>query len=126
MPERPAPFQLYQQALDETKGQPTSKLTERYLELMREHGHLVPRQPGDDSPLFACGYDPRPERRRRIEVDHAELIALVEENQELRAMLGRAGKDSGRMWYDRAQRLKRERDNALAEVARLRDLVGDG
>jgi hypothetical protein len=66
MPERPAPFQLYQQALDETKGQPHGKLTERYLELMREHGHLVPRQPGDDSPLFACGYDPRPGRRRDL------------------------------------------------------------
>lgn len=30
----------------------------RYLELMREHGHIIKREPGDNSPLFSCGYKP--------------------------------------------------------------------
>ena len=56
----------------------------------------------------------------RIDVDKGELDALIAENAELRAMLGRDGKDSGRMWYDRAQRVKRERNEALAKVEQLR------
>ncbi len=32
---------------------------QRYAALMREHGLLIDREPGDDSPLFGCGYDPR-------------------------------------------------------------------
>jgi hypothetical protein len=29
----------------------------RYVELMREHGYVVDREEGDDSPLFDCGYE---------------------------------------------------------------------
>lgn len=32
---------------------------DHYLALMREHGHIVKREAGDDRPLFPCGYEPR-------------------------------------------------------------------
>ena len=64
MREHPAPHELYQQAKAEHPDGPESDVAARYLGLMREHGHIVDREPGDDSPLFACGYDPRPGRRR--------------------------------------------------------------
>jgi hypothetical protein len=54
---RPSPFQLWQQAQNE--GSTDDERGRRYLELMVEHGHIIDREPGDDSPLFARGYDPR-------------------------------------------------------------------
>ena len=30
----------------------------RYVQLMREAGLIVPREPGDDSPLLPCGWEP--------------------------------------------------------------------
>lgn len=56
---RPAPHELYQQAHSECRDQGEDAIGA----LMRQHGHIIDRSPGDDSPLFACGYDPR--RRRR-------------------------------------------------------------
>ena len=49
------PRELWNQAHRETGGGPDSvRCTQRYLELMREHGYLVRREPGDDSPLLDC------------------------------------------------------------------------
>jgi hypothetical protein len=56
----PSPYQLWQQAQDE--GGTKDERGRRYIELMVEHGHIIDREPGDDSPLFACGYDPRKRR----------------------------------------------------------------
>lgn len=33
---------------------------ERYRELLLEHGLLIPREPGDDSPLLPCGWPNKP------------------------------------------------------------------
>lgn len=49
MAERPSPFELWQRASGDG---PT------YIQLLREHGHVIDREPGDTTPLFACGYDP--------------------------------------------------------------------
>ncbi len=58
-PVEPTPAQLWKQAEQEAKPALNRVwVRDRYLELMREHGYLIPREPGDDSPLFACGYDP--------------------------------------------------------------------
>ena len=54
----PSPSELWHQADAEFPEQPEER-GRRYAELMREHGLLVDREPGDDSPLFGCGYDPR-------------------------------------------------------------------
>lgn len=54
----PTPAQLWKQA-DEENPRNASARGARYRDLMRQHGYLIDRQPGDDSPLFACGYDPR-------------------------------------------------------------------
>jgi hypothetical protein len=61
MTDGPTPFQLWQQAQDE--GGSDEVRGRRYIELMVSHGFIVDREPGDDSPLLACGYDPR-ERQR--------------------------------------------------------------
>ena len=50
--------ECWRQADAERPGDPDAR-GRRYIELMKLHGHIVPREPGDDSPLFACGYDPR-------------------------------------------------------------------
>lgn len=51
-----SPFELWLQA-----GGGTSKYTrDRYRQLLVEHGHLVPREPGDDGHL-SCGW-PGPQR----------------------------------------------------------------
>jgi hypothetical protein len=59
----PTPAELWHQADEEAKqsdvGSVASARGARYRELMRKHGYLIDRQPGDDSPLFPCGYDPR-------------------------------------------------------------------
>lgn len=36
-----------------------------YLDLMRQAGHIIPREEGDDRPLFPCGYEPRVDRDDR-------------------------------------------------------------
>lgn len=46
--DRPSPFELWQQAGGDG---------EEYRRLLREHGHLIPREPGDDSPLLPCGWE---------------------------------------------------------------------
>lgn len=53
-----SPGELWNQAHDEYPDDAPAR-GERYVALMREHGHIVDREPGDTSPLFACGYDPR-------------------------------------------------------------------
>jgi hypothetical protein len=74
--------------------------------------------------------------RQELDLTSAELFRQVTENNSLREMLGRDGKDSGRMWHDRAQRIKRQGREALdayaerlreatAEVTRLRGRLGE-
>jgi hypothetical protein len=38
-----------------------------YIDLMKQAGFIVPREEGDTSPLFACGYDPRASGGKREE-----------------------------------------------------------
>lgn len=38
----------------------------RYVELLREQGHIVEREPGDDSPLLPCGWGSRNPRKNRV------------------------------------------------------------
>lgn len=59
--EVPSPNELYKQADRECRasgldGPHPRRL--RYMELMREHGHIVPKQPGDDGNL-PCGWPHR-------------------------------------------------------------------
>jgi hypothetical protein len=64
---RPTPHQLWQQACDEHAWsqtqdgyqKTTDAITARYIELMREHGHLIPRKPGEPPHLLACGWPHR-------------------------------------------------------------------
>lgn len=51
-----SPAVLWYQAEAEHPDDPVAR-RERYLDLMREHGHVIKREPGDDSPLFSCGYE---------------------------------------------------------------------
>lgn len=57
----PSPAVLWHQANEE---HPDDEVTrrERYLDLMREHGHIVQRESDDDRPLFSCGYQPTTDR----------------------------------------------------------------
>lgn len=52
------PAALWARADREHPDDPDARRS-RYLDLMRGAGHIVKREPGDDSPLFPCGYDPR-------------------------------------------------------------------
>lgn len=56
---RPSPGALWMQAHTETRDLPSfqrgQKCRERYIELMREHGHIVPAKPGDRRDL-PCGW----------------------------------------------------------------------
>lgn len=54
----PLPHELWHQA-DMEHPRDAEARGRRYAELMREHGHLVEREEGDDSPLLECGWDPR-------------------------------------------------------------------
>jgi hypothetical protein len=47
---KPSPFELWQQANGDA---------DEYRRLLREHGHLIDREPGDDSPLLPCGWTPK-------------------------------------------------------------------
>lgn len=49
-----SPAVLYAQAEDEHPNDP-EKRRQRYLELMREHGHIVKAKPGEDRNL-PCGW----------------------------------------------------------------------
>lgn len=53
-----SPSRLWFRAFDEFPDDKEAR-GRRYVELLREHGLIIDREPGDDSPLFACGYDPR-------------------------------------------------------------------
>jgi hypothetical protein len=53
-----SPIRLWDQANEEYPDDKTAR-TKRYLELMREEGHIIKKQPGDNRPLFPCGYEPR-------------------------------------------------------------------
>ena len=55
----PSHMELWHRAADQFPNDNEAR-GRRYVELMREEGLIVPREPGDDSPLFLCGYDPRP------------------------------------------------------------------
>lgn len=64
---RPSPVELWHQAGGDGA---------EYRRLLVEHGHLVPREPGDTSPMFACGYEP-PEHRACRQPTDAERAALA-------------------------------------------------
>lgn len=55
---KPLPHVLWKQSCDEW-GVGTGQQRVRYRELLREHGHLVDKQPGDDDSL-ACGWPGEP------------------------------------------------------------------
>lgn len=61
MADRPHPAALWRQATDEIDaacragGDPMADPGPRYRELMREHGHLVPLEPGENRNL-PCGW----------------------------------------------------------------------
>lgn len=55
----PSHMDLWYQAAEEHPNDDNEARGRRYVELMREHGLIVPREPGDDSPLLPCGWDPR-------------------------------------------------------------------
>lgn len=58
---KPSPMVLWYQAHGEHPDDADAR-GRRYVELLREHGHVVMRDPADRSPLFPCGYDPRARR----------------------------------------------------------------
>ena len=49
----PSAFTLWCQARDEHPDDQTAR-RRRYLALLREHGHIVKREPGDTGPLLPC------------------------------------------------------------------------
>ena len=55
--DRPSPGVLWMQAQQE-HPQDIAARSARYKELLREHGHLVERKPGDD-PNLPCGWPGR-------------------------------------------------------------------
>lgn len=55
MTEHPSPSELHAQAVREVDAARADKIRERFHELMKEHGHIVPAQPGDD-PNLPCGW----------------------------------------------------------------------
>lgn len=62
------PFRLHKQAHAEHPDDPDAA-GKRYVELMREAGHITRREPGDDAPLLPCGFDPRPRRPEPIDAE---------------------------------------------------------
>jgi hypothetical protein len=52
------PVNLYEQARQEFPDDKGAR-GKRYLELLREAGHVIERKPDDKSKLFECGFDPR-------------------------------------------------------------------
>lgn len=55
-----APGELWEQATKEAiaaegAGFSSERRRRRYIELMREHGHVVDREPGDTTTLLPCG-----------------------------------------------------------------------
>ena len=52
------PMECWKQAHEEFPDD-AERLRERFVELMEEHGHLIPKPPGWVSPLLPCGWDPR-------------------------------------------------------------------
>lgn len=56
-PRTPSPSELYHQAEHEHPENTVARRT-RYLELMREHGLIIAREPGEDDGLvMPCGTD---------------------------------------------------------------------
>lgn len=51
------PHELWEQARSD-HPQDRDARGRRYVQLMCEAGLIVPREPGDDTPMFACGYEP--------------------------------------------------------------------
>lgn len=79
---RPSAFALWKQSCDE-HGQGTDEQRRRYGELLREHGHIVPRKPDDPPNTLPCGWPgPRlddlidPEERDAMNRDLAEMARL--------------------------------------------------
>ena len=60
MVNKPSPYQLYYQALEEYPVDPKAK-RKRYHDLMVEHGHIVTAEPGEDRNL-PCGWPAGGER----------------------------------------------------------------
>ncbi len=54
----PTPFELWTRAREEHPTDDDAR-RERYMELMREHGLVVKREPGDD-PNLPCAWPERP------------------------------------------------------------------
>ena len=58
MPDRLTLFACWEKARKEFPDD-REKRAGRYVELLREQGHVVKREPGDRRPLFPCGYKPK-------------------------------------------------------------------
>lgn len=78
-PPRPSAFALWQRSCDE-HGQGTDEQRRRYGELLCEHGHIVPREPGDSPNTLPCGWPGSgldgliaPEDRDAMNADLAEM-----------------------------------------------------
>lgn len=71
---RLSPMELHRQAHTEWPDD-SDAARSRYNELMREHGHIIAREPGDTSPLLPCGHDPaRPAGTLHISVASTRTI----------------------------------------------------
>lgn len=76
MGERPSAYALWQQSCDE-HGQGTDEQKRRYADLLREHGLVVPRKPGDP-PTLPCRLDDllSPAERADLSRDLTEMARL--------------------------------------------------
>lgn len=81
-PSAPSAFELWNLAAEDHPNDPAARQA-RYLDLMRQHGHVVTREPGDDRPLFSCGYTgwrsrfPRAVERRHRAGDPRRLVGSI-------------------------------------------------
>ncbi len=57
MPDRLTLYACWEKARREFPTDPDLRKG-RYIELLREQGHVVKREPGDKRPLFPCGWQP--------------------------------------------------------------------
>lgn len=68
----PAPHKLWEQANHEHQGDPEARRL-RYVDLMREHGYLVEREPGGERRWLGC----EPRRIPAGEVQIGDLVYLL-------------------------------------------------
>ena len=75
--------ELWEQARSEHPDNPEAR-GHRYVELMREAGLIVPREPGDDSPMLPCGWPNRAEAKEIAAMEAADDPEMDELGHEFR------------------------------------------